>query len=239
MLMKRKTYLICAMLAAAFTLSSCGDDNDDANTTQTVTYNIEYMLDDETKLFALEKASGEAWITYDPSNPLHLNSSNAAKISTYTGALVIPDTIEAKNGNKYCITGVDEMAFANNNELTSLVLPDSVKSFGDGAFCNCVALTTVNVPEGIVTIPKACFGQCKKIKELTLPSTVTSIGRLAFYNCSSLKKLHVKATTPPAVDEAAFDANLAKNVTIYVPAGSKALYEEHEIWKQSKAITEE
>ena len=236
--MKRNLLLITALLTAAFTLSSCGDDNDETQS-QTAAYNIECTLEDETKLFALEKADGEAWITYDPSNPLHLNSSNAAKISTYTGQLVIPDTIEGKSGKQYCITGVDEMAFANNYQLTSLVLPDSMKYLGEGAFCNCVALTAVNIPEGVVTIPKACFGQCKKINELTLPSTVTTIGRLAFYNCSSLKKLHVKANTPPTVDEAAFDANLAKNVTLYVPAGTKALYEEHEIWKQSKAITEE
>lgn len=237
--MKRNKLLLFLLLAVAAVVCSCHDDNEDVNAqSQTAAAQLKYTMGEDTILYAVDKGNGEAWITYDHTNPLHLNSSNAAKITTYVGKLVIPDTIIV-NQIPYIITGVDEMAFANNNTLTSVTLPDTVRTFGEGAFVNCTALTTVNIPEGTQTIPSACFGQCKKIKELTLPSTITTIGRLAFVNCSSLTKLHIKAATPPTTDPAAFTTtNLAKT-TLYVPKDSKALYEENEVWKQCKAIKEE
>lgn len=191
---------------------------------------------DGGKIFARTQGDGEAWVTYDPSYPIHLNSSNAAKLSTYTDSVVVPQLLIV-NHWAYTITGIDEMAFANCNELTSVQLPDSVKHLGEGAFCNCPSLASVNIPEGIETIPRACFARCSQLKEITLPSTVKSLQRMAFYSCGRLKTLHLKGTTPPEATEA-FGDHLA-STTLYVPTGSQSLYGAKEPWNQCKAIKEE
>ena len=232
--MKRNFFILCAFIAALLStlLSSCLDDNclESENTIVVGT------LADGSTLFARNKGNGEACVTYAPSNPTHLNSSNAAKISTYKGDVVVPQLLIVDHW-AYTITGIDELAFANCNELISVQLPDSVKTLGEGAFCNCATLASVNIPEGIATIPNACFARCSKLQELTLPSTVKTIKRLAFYSCGKLKTLHVKATTPPEATEA-FGDNIT-SITLYVPTGSKSLYEEHPHWKQCKSIKEE
>lgn len=173
--MNRNNLIISLILASTSTLCSCLDDNC-FTLKETVK---ESTLENGNQLFICDKGNGEAWITYDSCKPLHLNASNSAQIATYTGDIEIPKMIIVDHW-AYNITGIDNMAFANNNELTSITLPNSITNLGEGAFCNCIFLNSINIPEGVELIPKACFGQCKNLKSLTLPSSIKTIERLAF-----------------------------------------------------------
>lgn len=55
---------------------------------------------------------------------------------SYTGALVIPSTM---NGKK--VTCIGDSAFSECDSLTSVTIPDSVTSIGDGAFDDNPSLT--------------------------------------------------------------------------------------------------
>lgn len=231
--MNKSSLIISIIMASTSILCSCLDNND-FTLKETIK---ETTLEKGNQLFICEKGNGEAWVTYDPGKPLHLSESNSAKITTYTGSIDIPKIVIIDHW-AYDITGIDKMAFANNNELTSIALPYGVTYLGEGAFCNCVTLNSINIPEGVEIIPKACFGQCKELQTITLPASTKTIERLAFGYCNGLKELHIQATTPPNTAEDAFGEYISKT-TLYVPTGSKWLYEEQEIWKQFKTITEE
>ncbi len=90
--------------------------------------------------------------------------------------------------------------FAGTNNLTSIVIPDSVTSIAYGFFQDCGSLTSCTIGSG-----------------------VTSIGDDAFYNNSSLESVTIMATTPPSIGESIFGGEMSIP-TVYVPSGSVNAY---------------
>lgn len=83
------------------------------------------------------------------------------------------------------INHVPAIAFAadydsENQELESIVIPDTVKTISEGAFCNCTSLTNVVIPESVTSIGEAAFVGCKSLTSIVIPESVTSIGNSAF-----------------------------------------------------------
>ena len=72
--------------------------------------------------------------------------------------------------------------------LTSIIIPESVTSIGDGAFYGCSSLTSVTIPNSVTSIGNEAFYNCSSLTSITIPNSVTSIGDWAFYNCESLTK---------------------------------------------------
>ena len=85
------------------------------------------------------------------------------------------------------VTSIGNYAFYNCTGLAGeLVVPDSVETIGDFAFYNCNKLTSVTIGSGVETIGDYAFFSCKNFTSVTIGSSVTSIGSYAFYNCTSL-----------------------------------------------------
>lgn len=61
----------------------------------------------------------------------------------------------------------------------------AVKSVGSGAFANCQNLKTLVLEEGVETIEKKAFSSCWPLKTIQFPSTLKTISDEAFSNCSS------------------------------------------------------
>ena len=78
--------------------------------------------------------------------------------------------------------------FLNNNEITDLVIPNSMTKIGN-AFTGCTGLKSVIIPKTVTHIGWAAFENCSGLTSVIIPNTVTSIGWSAFSGCSSLTSI--------------------------------------------------
>ena len=98
---------------------------------------------------------------------------------TVTSA-VIPAEMEG-----YPVTTIGADAFEYCDQLTDIVIPDTVTTIGSSAFYSCSALTAIEIPGSVTTIPKWTFWNCHNLESIILGDGVTSIGAYAFYNCTA------------------------------------------------------
>lgn len=89
------------------------------------------------------------------------------------------------------VTTIGTFAFRGCSSLTSATIPNSVTEIGVGIFSDCTALASVSLPENLTKISVGMFYGCKNLASIIIPEGVTSIGRNAFYGCSSLTSLTI------------------------------------------------
>ena len=90
----------------------------------------------------------------------------------YTGDINIPENVTFE-GNNYTVTAIDEWAFDECNEVTSITLPSTLTFIGQDA-----------------------FSYCDNVKELIIPASVTVIGSGAFNGMRGLETLRVEEGNP-------------------------------------------
>ncbi len=82
--------------------------------------------------------------------------------------------------------GIANYAFYQCLTITSIDIPNSVKSIGRAAFYQCSRLKSVGLPETLKVIEDYTFYRCDRLKEFTLPPMLSSIARSAFYKCGTI-----------------------------------------------------
>ena len=90
------------------------------------------------------------------------------------------------------VTSIGWYAFWGYSDLTSLTIPSSVTSIGAYAFENCRGLTSLTIPNSVTDIGYYAFSGCSGLTSLTIPNSVTAIGYLAFQGCSGLTSISVE-----------------------------------------------
>ena len=137
------------------------------------------------------------------------NSTLTADVFGYESALsgdvVIPSSI-SYDSKTYSVTKIEEDAFRDNRNITSITIPDSVTSIERSAFSSCVKLVSVifaGTPK-ITEIPPAAFISCDTLENINIPSSVTSIGSQAFDRCSSLVSITIPSSVT-SISDYAFD----------------------------------
>ncbi len=101
--------------------------------------------------------------------------------------------------------------------------------------------TEYTIPVGVAYIGENVFSGCSLLRSLTIPSSVVRIEMDTFYDCISLEELHVQAEICPAFhsQDTSFSNHNKENCTLYVPSGTKKLYEENGKWGVFRKIKEE
>lgn len=94
------------------------------------------------------------------------------------------------------VSNLRDYAFLNCNSLTSVTLSPGVKSIGNEAFNNCGNLTSAALPVTLTEIGDKAFQNCGELVTVQLPSKLTSIGEFAFSGCAKL----VSMTMPVGID---------------------------------------
>ena len=103
-------------------------------------------------------------------------------------------------------------------------------SIGNSAFSGCSGLTSVTIPNSVRSIGDNTFYNCSGLTSVTIPNSVSSIGFSAFNGCSGLTSITCEASTPPYCDYYCF-YNVNKSIPIYVPANSVKAYKKAKEWK--------
>ena len=135
----------------------------------------------------------------------HFSSSN--NLNYYTrhdkpsGDLIVPETV-VYSGKKYAVTSIGGNAFYNCSGLTTVTIPESVKSIDRCAFENCDGLTSITIPDSVKSIGDCAFSGCNSLLSVSIPKFVKKIENETFLNCSSLTSI----TIPVSVTEIGYHA---------------------------------
>lgn len=83
---------------------------------------------------------------------------------------------------------VNNDAFQECVHLSSVIMPDSVTTLGEGCFFNCSSLSSVTLSNNITAFPRNTFGMCTSLEHVSLPNRLKRIDEYSFYLCG-LKEL--------------------------------------------------
>lgn len=126
-------------------------------------------------------------------------------ITGYSGHdkdIIIPSVIDNKK-----VVSIYEWAFAGNQNIISLIIPEGIISIGSGAFSGCKSLTSINLPNTLTYIRWDAFRHCENLTSVIIPKNLKILDDKAFYECNNLHTVTV----------------LSKDVFIY--PGSLGFYE--------------
>lgn len=127
--------------------------------------------------------------------------------------------------------------------LKEVNIPAATTTICENAFRDCKSLTEVVFPEGLFAIFENAFKYCQ-FKEINLPSTLFELEAGAFECCTSVEKITCKALIPPVNngrncdirigspfgDDENFAYGIRRDIPVYIPVGTKELYEQSPSW---------
>ena len=121
------------------------------------------------------------FLTVQDKHYLIAYAGNATKV-------VLP---ESYRGEEYVL---HDWAFAFEETVEEIVVPDTVASIGAYAFFGCTSLTRIVLPSGLECIADHTFDGCRSLADITLPAGLREIGNFAFADCRSLTAIRLPTT---------------------------------------------
>ncbi|MCR4915066.1 MAG: leucine-rich repeat protein [Prevotella sp.] len=188
---------------------------------------------------------------------------NTAAIDGYNtaheGAVYVQVTVPA-SVQGYTVTRIGQHAFYGCTQMTGINLPSTIKEIGYQAFYGAgLRGGTFVLPEGLNHLDDHAF-ESSNVDNVILPSTLTAISNYAFkgdpfntfiipntvesigtqafnqQGITGVTVVTVFRSTPLPIDADCFTPN--SHSTLYVPAGSKAAYEQATGWNKFSNIVE-
>lgn len=137
------------------------------------------------------------------------------------------------------LRSIGNRAFAYCKDLSEIKIPKSVFSIGSNAFRNS-GLKKIVLPEGITTLSET-FQGCDKLESVVIPSTVNDMYG-TFHDCYNLKVVVSKITEPFHLDsEYGYDytfTEIYRTATLYIPDGTYNMYSRFDGWRSFLNIVE-
>ena len=138
-------------------------------------------------ILAALACGGTSAVPFEDDSGLTYELNQAGRTATVTGhdgsvggSLVIPSTV-TYNGAEYRVTAIGESAF-EGADMTSVEIPDTVRSIGDYAFFGCAGLTSVVLPSSLERIGDDAFRQTSLASaDFKAAGSLKTIGDYAFF----------------------------------------------------------
>ena len=144
------------------------------------------------------------------------------------------------------VTNLDYQCIANNS-ITTLTVDKDNPVFDSRDNCNAIIETATNtllhatltteIPKSVTALGTEAFNTLQRMTSVTIPSWITSIGRRAFQYCTGLQTIYCEIEKPFPISNETF-IWVTDNATLYVPYGTKSLYQATEGWKLFTNIVE-
>lgn len=115
------------------------------------------------------------------------------------GVLQIPEEVAG-----YPVEQINQEACCNMQELTKLIMPDTITSIGIQAFSGCEYLVEIQFSNQLKSIGDYAFQGCKLLQTVALPDTLTEVGVGAFAN-TSLEEIAMPAKLDLKIGSRAFN----------------------------------
>lgn len=160
------------------------------------------------------------------------------------------------------ITSLEGGTFSNCSALATVYVPNSVTSMGGNPFGGTAwynnlpngvvyagkiacaykgtmpAQTQISLKDSTLGIAGSTFSGFYNLASIIIPSSVVSIGQNAFRNCNNLKSISANPSIPVAISYFTFYLVNKLSCNLYVPVGSKSLYQTSPYWKDFSNIIE-
>ena len=117
-------------------------------------------------------------------------------------------------------------------------IPESVTTLR-GASASCLQTTSFVIPDGVKTLKQLVCAFSEMLETVVIGSGVENWGEGSFRLCESIKSIYLRSenvVTPTSGDH--FEEALYDTATLYVPTGTKGLYQGDPYWGQFKNIVE-
>lgn len=171
---------------------------------------IEYQVE-QNSINPNDIPNNQIWYTTIDGKIVEPNKANEF------GANIVSNTYKNGKGTltfSGVIKAIEDEAFSQCNNLTSIAIPDSITSIGTNAFCDCSNLTNITIPNSVISIKNSAFYNCRSLINVIIPNNVTSIGNNAFSGCSGLTNIAIPQSIT-LIDYAAFaNCSSLRNITI-------------------------
>ena len=143
-------------------------------------------------------------------------SDSTAKVTGWehkSTSLSIPSSLKIK-GKIRKVVAIAPRAFAKDEQgsITDIVLPEYLVEIGEEAFKGS-DVTSILMPNTVKSLGTHAFEDCRKLKEVTLSSSLTLIPMAAFRGCDALQELQVPASVTKIAD-LAFEASGLKEMEL-------------------------
>ena len=86
---------------------------------------------------------------------------------------------------------IDTRAFAQNESIEYVAMPNTVNYTGLGVFWGCSSLKSCIISESITDLNGGMFIACESLQYVQLPKNLRSIGGAVFHHCTSLEFLEI------------------------------------------------
>lgn len=171
-----------------------------------------------------------ATVSYDDNTYMVTKIGNGAfeSCQNLTTVVTLPATLEKIGEDAFHYSSITSIeipntvrtigmsAFSMCTNLASANLPTALTTINYGLFSGCSKLTSINIPEHVKTIGGAAFTMCG-LTSIDLPANLVQIGSAAFGFCDKLTSVTCRTLVPPAA-EGAFAGVETANIPLYVHA---------------------
>ena len=163
--------------------------------------------------YNLNSTTKKAEVTYDTWDDYE------EEYTPYRGDIEIPSSV-IYNGTEYTVTSIGDDAFAphynddDESYITSVTIPNSVTTIGEGAFLRCSRLISIIIPNSVTNIGGCAFSGCSGLTSIIIPNSVTTIGEGAFYGCSGLTSITIPSSVTNIGSDAFYGCSGLASITI-------------------------
>lgn len=116
----------------------------------------------------------------------YIDETTASIVGYYKSDVdvVVSDSIYDKKVVKITVS-----AFNGNENIQSIILPDTVTTLENFAFSNCTSLKNIKLSSSITEITLLMFSGCTSLETVYIPNSVTNISPYAFRNTGNFTML--------------------------------------------------